>query len=241
MSRKDTIIITVLINTALLAVLLIIGLVTPEKVIDNPTLASSLQKPKEVPTVEFTPLLPDSKIETEQEVVYKLPELIPDRREMAIEVVVEKGDTLDLISQKYKTSVEKVIAFNDLKSPLLRIGQKINIPPQEQEIKAVTEVKKVEIAKVIPLPEVKKVETPKVVVASETKKVEVAKPKPVAEVKKVETPNFQEQQYYIVKIGDNPWTIALKHHIKLKNLLELNGLDQNSARKIKPGDKLRVR
>jgi LysM repeat protein len=51
----------------------------------------------------------------------------------------------------------------------------------------------------------------------------------------------KQAQYYIVKIGDNPWTIAIKHHMKLNDLLKLNHLDSKAAKRLKAGDKLRVR
>jgi LysM repeat protein len=47
--------------------------------------------------------------------------------------------------------------------------------------------------------------------------------------------------YYVVKVGDNPWTIAMKHHLKVEELLKLNGLNEQKARKLKPGDRLRVK
>lgn len=48
------------------------------------------------------------------------------------------------------------------------------------------------------------------------------------------------RKYYIVKNGDNPWTIAVKNHMKVDELLKLNNLDQEKARKLKPGDKLLI-
>ena len=48
-------------------------------------------------------------------------------------------------------------------------------------------------------------------------------------------------EYYTVKVGDNPWTIAMKHQIKVEELLRLNGLNEEKARKLKPGDRLRTR
>ncbi len=48
-------------------------------------------------------------------------------------------------------------------------------------------------------------------------------------------------KYYIVKAGDNPWTIAMKHHIHVEELMQLNHMDKEKAKKLKPGDKLRVR
>ncbi|MBI3236907.1 MAG: LysM peptidoglycan-binding domain-containing protein [Chlamydiales bacterium] len=50
----------------------------------------------------------------------------------------------------------------------------------------------------------------------------------------------ESAKYYTVKNGDNPWTIASKNHIKLEELLKLNNLDQEKARKLKPGDRLRI-
>lgn len=50
-----------------------------------------------------------------------------------------------------------------------------------------------------------------------------------------------ESDYYIVKSGDNPWLIAQKNGMKLDELLELNSLDEQKAKKLKPGDKLRIR
>jgi peptidoglycan endopeptidase LytF len=47
-------------------------------------------------------------------------------------------------------------------------------------------------------------------------------------------------KYYIVKHGDNPWTIAIKSGIKVEELLKLNNLDESKAKKLKPGDKLRI-
>ena len=46
--------------------------------------------------------------------------------------------------------------------------------------------------------------------------------------------------YYTVKQGDNPWLIANRNHIAVSELLRLNNLDDKSARRLKPGDRLRV-
>lgn len=46
---------------------------------------------------------------------------------------------------------------------------------------------------------------------------------------------------YIVRVGDNPWTIAMKNHMKVKDLLKLNNLNETQARRLKPGDQLKVR
>ncbi|CRH46911.1 muramidase [Chlamydia trachomatis] len=55
----------------------------------------------------------------------------------------------------------------------------------------------------------------------------------------VKTPNLED--YYVVKEGDSPWAIALSNGIRLDELLKLNGLDEQKARRLRPGDRLRIR
>lgn len=62
----------------------------------------------------------------------------------------------------------------------------------------------------------------------------------VPKVVKVE-PIVKEEVYYIVKPGDNPWTISMKHHIKVEELLRINNLDEHKAKRLRPGDKLKIR
>ncbi len=50
----------------------------------------------------------------------------------------------------------------------------------------------------------------------------------------------KEAKYYVVKNGDNPWTIAIKNKIRVEELLRLNNLDEAKAKKLKPGDRLRI-
>lgn len=51
---------------------------------------------------------------------------------------------------------------------------------------------------------------------------------------------LKREVFYTVKSGDNPWTIAMKNQIKLDDLLRLNHLDEEKAKKLKPGDQLRI-
>lgn len=64
----------------------------------------------------------------------------------------------------------------------------------------------------------------------------VAKAKPSVEKTPATGP-----EYYVVKVGDNPWSIANKNHMKVDELLKLNQLNEDKARKLKPGDRLRIR
>ena len=60
----------------------------------------------------------------------------------------------------------------------------------------------------------------------------------VSSIAHVETENAVK--YYTVKKGDSPWTIAVKNHIKPEQLLKLNNLTEEQARRLKPGDQLRI-
>lgn len=48
-------------------------------------------------------------------------------------------------------------------------------------------------------------------------------------------------KYYTIKAGDNLWTIAVRNHIKVEDLLRLNNMTEDKAKKLKPGDTIRTR
>lgn len=50
-----------------------------------------------------------------------------------------------------------------------------------------------------------------------------------------------KEEFYIIKSGDNPWTIAKKFSVGFDEFLKMNNLDEKKARKLNPGDKVRVR
>jgi peptidoglycan endopeptidase LytF len=66
-------------------------------------------------------------------------------------------------------------------------------------------------------------------------------PKGAVVAKKEAAPATPSDKFYTVKNGDNPWTIAVKNHMKVDELLKLNHLDEEKARRLKPGDQLRIR
>jgi len=56
----------------------------------------------------------------------------------------------------------------------------------------------------------------------------------------IATASGDNAQYYTIKNGDNPWTIAVKHHMKVDELLKLNNMNEDKARRLKPGDRIRI-
>lgn len=47
-------------------------------------------------------------------------------------------------------------------------------------------------------------------------------------------------RYYTLESGDNPWKIAKKFNVSMSELLRLNDLDEGKARSLRPGDRIRV-
>jgi len=48
-------------------------------------------------------------------------------------------------------------------------------------------------------------------------------------------------KYYTIKAGDNLWTIAVRNHSRVEDLLKLNNMTEDKAKKLKPGDTIRIR
>lgn len=70
---------------------------------------------------------------------------------------------------------------------------------------------------------------------------QVLKLPPKSTTKKSEAPKKMEGKYYIVKGGDNPWTIAQKNGMQVEELLQLNNMDEAKAKRLRPGDRLRIK
>lgn len=193
MSRKDTIIITVLINAGLLVVLFASALKTsetPQEKVSQKIVREQIEmpKPKLERKVEPAPVIAAAPKPVPKPVAVATPKPTPAKKD-AQTVIVQNGDALEKIARRHGVSVAALMQANDLSSSSLKIGQKLVIPEGGKQV--------------------------------------------AAAIKK-------EAKYYTVRAGDSPWTIASKNKIKLQELLSLNDLDDTSAKKLKPGDKLRI-
>lgn len=59
--------------------------------------------------------------------------------------------------------------------------------------------------------------------------------------KEAPPPKKEEGKYYVVKGGDNPWIIAQKNGMQVDELLRLNNLDEEKAKRLRPGDRLKIK
>lgn len=130
------------------------------------------------------------------------------------EHVVQKGERLEQIARRYGMTIEQLVALNELSSTQLKIGQMLRLSRNTQD----------------------KANTSNTHAAAASDKSQTA----AASGKSQEEKKQSSIVYHYVEAGENPWTIARKHKISLQRLLDLNNLDQKSAKKIKTGSRLRV-
>lgn len=200
MTRKDTIIIAVFVNAALLIALFTSAIVREEKVTPLPVKkeiaeAVPVKVPEQKPVVAVKEIAKEEKpkpnIDFAKELEAITKAAAKGKAEKVVpmtagnQVKVQKGDVLEKIARRHGCSVGALMEYNQLKSNVLQIGQVLKIPGNQ----AVSSSK---------------------------------------------------DNFYTVKQGDNPWAIAVKNHMKLEDLLKLNDLNEEKARRLRPGDKLRI-
>lgn len=235
MSRRDTIIIALLINISLLAFLFVLAINSDEEENAPPDAAGRLAV-EAVSTAAKEPIAMNSlpktndevdnflkdlstqnssqTVEMDEEAVVDLEKETPvavvksnENKEDAkiVEVTIKKGDALEKIARNNGTTVDAIKKENNLKSNKLSIGQVLRIPVSSKQNS----------------------------VADNTQ------PKPTPTPTAVKKAN--EPEYYILKSGDSPWKIAKQFHVDFDDLLKLNNIDESKARNLQVGDKIRVR
>lgn len=241
MSRRDTIIIAVLVNLGLLAVLFmtaihldedgvsdsmetptsLVGARSPDSVIAESSLAFTSKNTGDelddalqdfVSTAQLRP------VTIEEEVTYIDP---PSPIVVANKVTTtDRKDPTDP-SLKY---VEVTVKKGDVLEKIARAnGTTVAAIKEANQMKN----EKLSIGKVlrIPVAKTKSDSTKEVAITDVLKPLEVA----------------SEYQYYTIKTGDNPWKIAKQFKLKVDDLLKMNGLNEEKARNLKVGDKIRVK
>jgi peptidoglycan endopeptidase LytF len=230
MSRRDTIIIAVLLNAGLLIVLFVTSLKT-EKTEDQPSaitvLASNQSEIKDTPPPQSTlPAVAPAAHDPVDRVIeqYVTPQVAaseqPNPNFLAdLQAVGTPAASPGPIAATPKQAAAPEISYKEVKvkkgDVLERIARQNHVSVSEiMKINKLTSTR-LTIGQVLKIP------------AHET-------PKTVA------TATESGGQYYIVKAGDNPWTIAVKHHMKVEDLLRLNNMDEQKAKRLKAGDKIRI-
>lgn len=228
-SRKDTIIIAMLVNIALLAVLFATA--------SRQSHSQVSQKP--------------------QAVVAQL-ELAPKELPQSIVAKQAPVDEIDEILKNYALKTDQVIAQPQIvaQSPVQPVSQPVaqsvvaQVAPQGvpenrstfevsvQKGDVLSKIAKRYNVKVEEIILLNKLETAKLKIGQTLKIPTTTQSPPSA---KTQSQQPTDSEFYVVQSGDSPWKIAKKCHIKTEDLLRLNNLDEEKARNLKIGQKLRIR
>lgn len=217
MNRKNTILIAVMINAGLLAVLLIAALTTQEQVVLPPssTMADAPPMPKfdDRPLFNEVAVLPEPRVE------------IP---------LVSVEETLVHKLPPIISAPEPVVVAPP--APVTHV-----IPLNEVVVKKGESLEKIAKAHHTTVDQIIKLNHLTNTFLKIGQVLKIPTEKSLAKALPEKKPAELGPEYYTMKVGDNPWAIAMKHHMKVEELLRLNGLNDERARKLKPGDRLRIR
>ncbi len=231
MTKKHTLLVAILVNASLLTLLFVTAItdapssktgssladITPDKVERLESKESLLAKDRE--REEESPL---------KDLIHKLPPIENKKEE---EALAEKKTAL----VQEPASEKEHFAEKPLSEQIVRVEPGDNLEKLAKRYGASVEA--IQRANNLPTGFLKIGQTLKIPLKQEVlQEKKPTHPNPLKVEKKKEEPGF-----YLVKSGDNPWTIAMKHHMKVEDLLRLNQLDEKKAKRLKPGDKLRIR
>lgn len=257
MSRRDTIIITILINAGLLALLFMLAINTNEESSSSRetfqgqnSIATNITIPQQLPK----PMLLNSHIVDEVDNFLKeLPQ-----EEMGQPLVVDDDGYVDI--QKLQTNpvsiVKPVVAPKENKSlsnediyfveVTVKRGDALEKIARSngttvEAIKKANNMSsaKLSVGQVLRVPVSKNALSSESVAASKNSSSTPVSA-PVKDIEKKITVNA-ESNYYTMKNGDNLWKIARQFQTTPENLLRLNDLDEDKSRALKVGDRIRVK
>ncbi len=222
MSRKHTIIIAVLLNAGLLIVLF----------------ATSLKPDKKEEGPPATVILASNQPEVKEAASPPAPIASPMISQNQVDQVIEQYVT------------PQVITSSDQSPNFLADLQAIGTPsvpsPMEESQVVESKLKEVTVKKGDVLERIARqnhVTVTDIMKANKlaTTRLKIGQVLKIPAAASISTSSSTGSQYYTVKAGDNPWTIAVKHRMKVEELLKLNNLDEQKAKRLKAGDQIRIK
>jgi len=234
MTRKDTIIVAVLINAGLLVMLFVSALknepTTSSRVAmkeDSPRIVekeiASLRK--EVPLVKPVsvnaehPIAQPVKI-APKESVEKIKEEIAVVKPSTQQAVPARENALDKV-----LVAKKPIAQEELGKVIVKKGDVLEKIAKSYgtSVEALMQVNelvdaKLQVGQTLYLPKEKAASTTAIKVLPQV-----------------------EENLYTIKPGDNLWKIAIEHHVKVEDLIKLNQLTEKQAKALRPGDRIKIK
>jgi peptidoglycan DL-endopeptidase LytF len=219
MSRRDTIFIAVLINVGLLVILFATAQ-TGKQEIDHPLVQSEKVASPVTETPVVIPPTPDiaRRYIAEDEADQVLAELQIDETPVVVATPAVAPAPAPTPAQEETQFVDVTVKKGDSLDKIARAN--------ESSVEEIIEVNGLNST---------------VLQIGQKLRIPLAK-KSAIRRRRISTDTAQVgQDFYTIRSGDNPWSIAMKYRIPLDELLALNNLDENTARRLKPGDRIRVK
>lgn len=223
MNRKNTILIAVMINAGLLAVLLIAALTTQEE-LPAPTTVVGREETLELPKFDELAMVQD------------LPALVMSGMPKTTEIIPLSEPPLHKLPPLI--SSEPAPAPQPIATPKLEPLPAVHL--DEITVKKGDNLERIARANHTTVDEIIKLNHLPSSFLKIGQVLKIPRERSLAKGQE-KKPAELGPEYYTMKVGENPWAIAIRHHMKLDELLRLNGLNEEKARKLKPGDRLRIR
>ncbi|NGX63435.1 MAG: Muramidase-2 [Candidatus Anoxychlamydiales bacterium] len=237
MSRRDTIIISVLVNAALIAVLFISAVTTKSSVEDQQMATSTILEKTAIEAkemfaaktnqIEEKPAIED----TEKDIQNQFVSLMEEKNLIDAKPIQKEEEKIVYKLPEVVRNVEKIPTYKeDVFEIIIKSGDTL------ERIARANQVKIAQITKLNGLENSFLKIGQKLLIPKVTNTIQK-----IDSLREIRPIQKTQSEFYVVKVGDNPYTIAIKHSIKPNELLKLNNLDEKKARRLKPGDKLRIR
>lgn len=229
MTRKDTILIAVIINAGLLSILFITAVIydTDKTTELNEFVSAPINKSQSDNPIDSIALATGDEIDNVLK-YYNSP-TGPQSINLAIE------DNFNIEPTPIPSKNSSVI--EDSHPPLATNEQFIEVKVKKGDV-----LEKIARANKSSVEEIKKINQ----IDGERLSIGQVLKIPVKQVvatndKKIEQPRDSESVYYVVKSGDSPWKIAKQFNVTSEDILRLNNIDEEKARNLKIGDRIRVK
>lgn len=251
MTRRDTIIVAVLINAGLLVMLFVSALKNDSQV---PVAAhdKKIEKQQTVAKKE-TPLAKSNSDQVDQILAQyskKVKEPVKEEKKVEVTPLPKVQEIVENKLTQEKHPIEKaasethVVQKSSLEKP---VPQKTKETTSDEVIKVV--VKKGDVLEKIAKTHGTTVGALMQVNHLTDSRLQIGQELLIPKEKHVASTNTStikalpqlEEKYYVVKNGDNLWKIAIENHLKVEDLLKLNQLNEKQAKALRPGDKLKIK
>lgn len=237
MTKKDTILIAVVINAGLLAILFAAAVIYDTDKLDEPSqldkAAVVLSQPPEMHGIAANQPIAGDEVDQVLR-FYSQPD---ENRSIALERPIESFSVPEPLVSSLSFKEEETAPPPKTISPTATQDEYVEVTVKKGD--SLDKIARANGTSVSAIKKASQLESERLSIG-QVLKVPLKKEKPKPIVKKVEN-EPADAVYYTLKSGDSPWKIAKQFNVTADEILSLNNLDEGKARNLKTGDRIRVK